>query len=58
VGEKNDMHTLHILLQALGVILLADFVTGIGHWLEDAYGTEETPVIGPSTIITPASSPN
>ena len=36
------MHTFHILLQALGVILLADFVTGIGHWLEDAYGTEET----------------
>ena len=50
MGEKNDMHTLHILLQALGVILLADFVTGIGHWLEDAYGTEETPVIGPLVI--------
>jgi ubiquitin-conjugating enzyme E2 variant len=44
------MHTLQILLQALGVILLADFVTGIGHWLEDAYGTEETPVIGPLVI--------
>ena len=50
MGEKNDMHTFHILLQALGVILLADFVTGIGHWLEDAYGTEETPVIGPLVI--------
>jgi hypothetical protein len=40
------MHTLQTILQALGVILLADFVAGLVHWLEDAYGTEATPVIG------------
>jgi plasmanylethanolamine desaturase len=44
------MHTLQILLQALGVILLADFLAGVIHWLEDAYGTEETPVLGPLVI--------
>jgi plasmanylethanolamine desaturase len=38
------------LLQALGVVLLADFVAGVVHWLEDAYGTAETPVIGPLMI--------
>ena len=44
------MHTLQILLQALGVILLADFLAGVIHWLEDAYGTEDTPIIGPLAI--------
>ena len=44
------MHTLQILLQALGVILLADFLAGVFHWLEDAYGTEDTPVLGPLMI--------
>ena len=44
------MHTLLILLQALGVILLADFLAGVIHWLEDAYGTEDTPVLGPLVI--------
>jgi ubiquitin-conjugating enzyme E2 variant len=44
------MHPLQILLQALGVILLADFLTGVFHWLEDAYGTEDTPVLGPLVI--------
>ncbi len=38
------------LAQALGLVLLADFVAGIVHWLEDAYGTEETPVVGPLLI--------
>ena len=44
------MHTLQVLLQALGVILLADFLAGVFHWLEDAYGTEDTPVLGPLMI--------
>ena len=44
------MPYLQIILQALGVIMLADFVAGFVHWLEDAYGTEETPVIGPLMI--------
>lgn len=36
--------------QALGIVMLADFVAGIIHWLEDAYFTEDTPVIGPLFI--------
>lgn len=36
--------------QALGLILLADFIAGIVHWLEDAYGREDTPIVGPLLI--------
>lgn len=39
-----------IFLQALGVVVLADFVAGVVHWLEDAYGSEDTPVVGPLLI--------
>ena len=47
------MHSaLLIALQALGVILLADFVAGLVHWLEDAYGSEDTPLVG-SLLIKP-----
>ena len=38
------------LAQALGIVMLADFAAGIIHWLEDAYFTEDTPVIGPLFI--------
>ncbi len=38
------------LAQALGVVMLADFVAGVIHWLEDAYGSPDTPVIGPLVI--------
>lgn len=38
------------LAQALGIVLLADFLAGVVHWLEDAYFTEDTPVIGPLLI--------
>lgn len=41
---------LFIFLQALGVVVLADFVAGVVHWLEDAYGSEDTPVVGPLLI--------
>ncbi len=40
----ND--ALLILLQATGVILAADFVAGIIHWVEDAYIREDTPLVG------------
>lgn len=36
-----------ILLHILAVVLLADFVSGFLHWLEDAYAKETTPIIGP-----------
>lgn len=35
-------------IQALAVVMLADFVAGVVHWLEDAYIREDTPVIGSS----------
>jgi ubiquitin-conjugating enzyme E2 variant len=44
------MRTLTLLLQAVGTVLLADFVSGFVHWLEDAYGTEHTPIVGPHLI--------
>ena len=40
----NDLISLS--LQATGVILLADFVAGLIHWIEDAYIREDTPWIG------------
>ena len=36
--------------QVFGIVLLADFIAGIVHWLEDAYGDEHTPVVGPLLI--------
>lgn len=33
-------------LQATGVILLADFIAGLIHWIEDAYIREDTPLVG------------
>lgn len=38
------------LAQALGIVMLADFFAGIILWLEDAYFTEDTPIIGPLFI--------
>lgn len=50
------MHTLYkvfiVLLEILATVSLADFLAGVIHWIEDAYFTEETPVIG-SLFIRP-----
>ena len=35
-----------VLFQIVLVIMLADFVAGAVHWLEDAYVREDTPIIG------------
>jgi ubiquitin-conjugating enzyme E2 variant len=39
-------HALNILLQIVLTVLIADFVSGFVHWLEDAYGREEFPITG------------
>jgi plasmanylethanolamine desaturase len=44
------LSTLGIALQILAVIVLADFASGLIHWMEDAYFTEDTPVLGPLLI--------
>jgi ubiquitin-conjugating enzyme E2 variant len=35
-----------ITLEIFGTILIADFASGLVHWLEDAYGDPDWPVIG------------
>lgn len=40
-----------ILLKIIAVILLADFVTGFVHWLEDSYWTPETPILGKWIVV-------
>ena len=40
------------LLQATGCLLLADFLSGLAHWAEDAYGEAHWPLVG-RTIIAP-----
>lgn len=36
-----------IATEVFAILLLADFVSGLVHWLEDAYADESMPVIGP-----------
>ena len=35
-----------IILEVIVTVLVADFVSGLLHWLEDAYGREDWPIIG------------
>lgn len=35
-----------IVLKVVGIVLLIDFISGFFHWLEDAYGNEDWPIIG------------
>lgn len=39
--------TARMTLEALGAWLLADFLTGLVHWWEDAYARAEWPLLGP-----------
>ena len=47
---KTLIHLLLIALQIVLIVGLADFVAGVVHWAEDAYFTENTPVIGQQII--------
>ncbi len=40
-----------IFLQIVLIILLADFISGIGHWFEDAYGNPDWPILGKYVVI-------
>jgi plasmanylethanolamine desaturase len=35
-----------MIFQAAGAVLLADFISGLVHWAEDAYARKDTPLIG------------
>jgi len=39
-----------VLAEIVGFVSIADFLAGFVHWLEDAYFSEDTPVIGPMVI--------
>jgi hypothetical protein len=45
------MDILAIALKALAVLLVADFITGFFHWLEDSYWSPETPVLGKWIVV-------
>ena len=47
------MNILNTLLQVVATILMADFLSGFFHWLEDAYGHEAFPVTGRLFSTTP-----
>src|SRR5689334_15056956 len=35
-----------VIFEIIVAVLVADFLSGLFHWLEDAYGKEDWPVIG------------
>jgi hypothetical protein len=41
---------MQIALEIIIVILAADFLSGLFHWLEDSYGSPDWPIIGPLII--------
>ncbi len=43
-------HAGTVLLQATGCLFFADFLAGLVHWAEDAYGEAHWPVVGPLVI--------
>lgn len=38
------------LINSLGAIVAADFMSGLAHWLFDSYGNENTPILGKNFI--------
>jgi plasmanylethanolamine desaturase len=49
VASATDCMATNVIFQAAGAVsavLLADFVSGLVHWAEDAYARKDTPIIG------------
>lgn len=40
-----------VIFKAIGVVLFADFITGLVHWMEDSYWSPETPILGKWLVI-------
>ncbi len=54
VGAMPAVATLGVMNLALAftMLLLADLVSGVVHWMFDRWGTPETPIVGPNLIRT------
>ena len=46
------MKVIALVMEIIVVILIADFVSGLVHWMEDTFWTEKTPILG-SWIVKP-----
>jgi hypothetical protein len=46
------IEALTIAIQIVSVLFLVDFFSGVFHWLEDSYATEQTPILG-RYVVTP-----
>jgi ubiquitin-conjugating enzyme E2 variant len=44
--SKFNRRKLMMILDIIGAVLMADFFSGLFHWLEDAYGRENWPITG------------
>jgi plasmanylethanolamine desaturase len=42
---------MNIILQVIGIIMAADFITGFVHWLEDSYWSPDTPILGKWIVV-------
>lgn len=44
-------HIALIAWEVIGCLLVADFITGLGHWFEDTYGSPKWPIFGKLIIL-------
>ena len=52
LGILNTQAPMLFAVRAVGAILLADLVSGLVHWIEDSFWTENSPIVG-RWIVTP-----
>lgn len=50
VAAQSDDRVLLVGLAVFAGYLMADFISGVVHWMGDRYGTPETPVLGPNFV--------
>ena len=44
--QSRNVEKFMIIVELIGAVLVADFLSGLFHWLEDAYGREDWPITG------------
>src|SRR6266496_5331222 len=45
-GIKRRYAAIMLVLEVIATVLIADLISGLFHWLEDAYGREDWPITG------------